>query len=116
MYHPLPEKGERSMGKPDSKIDAVFADMATPQHPGPALLVIDHDEVVYRKCYGLADLETERAIAADSSFYLGSISKQFKTRSAHRAARREGQKGDCVAHAYMLPIVTLQKYTAEMVS
>src|SRR5262249_27410588 len=48
-----------------------------PQHPGAALLVIDHDEIVCRKCYGLADLETQRPITADSSFYLASIAKQF---------------------------------------
>src|ERR1700704_2243301 len=65
------------MGKLDGKIDAVFADMDRPQHPGAALLVIDHDEIVYRKCYGLADLETHRPITADSSFYLASIAKPF---------------------------------------
>jgi len=65
------------MGKPDGKIDAVFADMDRPHHPGAALLVIDHDEIVCCKCYGLADLETRRPITADSSFYLASISKQF---------------------------------------
>ena len=59
------------------RVDAVFADMDVPQHPGAALLVIDHDEIVYCKCYGLADLETQRPITADSSFYLASICKQF---------------------------------------
>ena len=59
------------------RVDPVFADMDMPQHPGAALLVIDHDEIVYRKCYGLADLETQRPITADSSFYLASIAKQF---------------------------------------
>src|SRR5262249_57979440 len=59
------------------RVDAVFADMDRPQHPGAALLVIDHDEIVCCKCYGLADLETRRPITADSSFYLASISKQF---------------------------------------
>jgi CubicO group peptidase (beta-lactamase class C family) len=59
------------------QVDAVFADMDKPQHPGAALLVIDHDEIVYSKCYGLADLETQRPITADTSFYLASISKQF---------------------------------------
>ena len=49
-------------GKLDGKIDAVFAEMDMPQHPGAALLVIDHDEIVYQKCYGLADLETRRPI------------------------------------------------------
>ena len=42
------------------RIDAVFADMDMPRHPGAALLVIDHDEIVYSKCYGLADLELAR--------------------------------------------------------
>jgi CubicO group peptidase (beta-lactamase class C family) len=59
------------------RVDPVFADMDMPQHPGAALLVIDHDEIVCRKCYGLADLETQRPITADSSFYLASLSKQF---------------------------------------
>jgi CubicO group peptidase (beta-lactamase class C family) len=59
------------------QVDAVFADMDKPQHPGAALLVIDHDEIVYSTCYGFADLETQRPITADSSFYLASISKQF---------------------------------------
>lgn len=65
------------MGKLGGKVDAVFADMDVPQHPGAALLVIDHDEILYNKCYGLADLETERPITTDTSFYLASISKQF---------------------------------------
>src|SRR5256885_13813359 len=70
-------KAGRSMGKLDGKIDAVFADMDMPQHPGAALLVIDHDEIVYRKCYGFADLETQRPITPESSFYLASIAKPF---------------------------------------
>ena len=45
------------MAKRDGRIDSVFADMNVPQRPGAALLVIDHDEIVYSKCYGLADLE-----------------------------------------------------------
>jgi CubicO group peptidase (beta-lactamase class C family) len=60
-----------------ARVDAVFADMDAPQHPGAGLLVIDRDEIVYRNCYGLADLETQRPVTADTSFYLGSISKQF---------------------------------------
>jgi CubicO group peptidase (beta-lactamase class C family) len=59
------------------RVNAVFADMDKPQHPGAALLVIDHGEHLYSKCYGLADLETQRPITADSSFYQASISKQF---------------------------------------
>ncbi|TMI98795.1 MAG: beta-lactamase family protein [Alphaproteobacteria bacterium] len=60
-----------------ARVDAIFANMDKPGHPGAGLLVIDRDEIVYRKCYGLADLETQRPVTADTSFYLGSISKQF---------------------------------------
>src|SRR2546422_10952993 len=60
-----------------SRVDAVFAGMDKPGHPGAALLVVEHDEVVYRRCFGLADLEAQRPVTADTSFYLGSISKQF---------------------------------------
>jgi CubicO group peptidase (beta-lactamase class C family) len=63
------------------RIDAVLADMDMPQRPGAALLVIDHDEIVYRKCYGLADLETQRSITADSSFYLAAPSSSPQSRS-----------------------------------
>jgi CubicO group peptidase (beta-lactamase class C family) len=76
VYHSL-AKRERLMGKLGGKVDAVFADIDMLKHPGAALLVMDHDEIVYRKCYGLADLETHRPITADTSFYLASISKQF---------------------------------------
>lgn len=65
------------MGKLDVEIDAVFADMDKPQHPGAALLVVDRGEIICRKCYGLADLEADRPITTDTSFYLASISKQF---------------------------------------
>jgi len=60
-----------------NKIDAVFAGMDAPQHPGAGLLVVDHNEIVYKKCYGLAHVEAGRPVTADTSFYLGSISKQF---------------------------------------
>src|SRR5216683_3058830 len=70
------------------RVDAVFADMDLPQHPGAALLVIDHGERLYSECYGLADLESQRPITADSSFYLASISKQFTAMAIMLLAER----------------------------
>jgi CubicO group peptidase (beta-lactamase class C family) len=66
-----------SMAKFDSKVDTVFADIDIQSDPGAALLVIDHGEIVCIRCYGLADLDTGRAITTDTSFYLASLSKQF---------------------------------------
>ncbi|MBN8940867.1 MAG: beta-lactamase family protein [Rhizobiales bacterium] len=80
------------MGKRDSRVDAVFADMAAPQHPGAALLVIDHDEIVYQQCYGFADIEAQRPITPDTSFYLASMSKQF-TAMAVMMLAEEGRLG-----------------------
>jgi CubicO group peptidase (beta-lactamase class C family) len=76
------------------QVDAVFADMDKPQHPGGALLVIDRDEIVYTKGYGLADLETDRPMTMDTSVYLGSISKQFTAMAIMMLAE---QKRDGVA-------------------
>jgi len=76
------------MAMRDCRIDSVFADMNIPQHPGAALLVIDHDEIAYSKCYGLADLEIARPITTDTSFYLGSISKQFTAMAIMMLAER----------------------------
>ena len=65
------------MARFDSKIGTVFADIDTQNEPGAALLVVDHGEIVCSRCYGLADLDTGRAITTDTSFYLASLSKQF---------------------------------------
>jgi CubicO group peptidase (beta-lactamase class C family) len=64
VYHPIAEKGSDSRHRGNlssvtvERVDDIFADMDMRWHPGAALLVIDRDEIVYRKYYGLADLET----------------------------------------------------------
>jgi CubicO group peptidase (beta-lactamase class C family) len=60
-----------------ARVDAVFADMDGLQHPGAAVLATEHGEIVYQKCFGLADLDTQRPVTTNSSFYLASLSKQF---------------------------------------
>ena len=88
------------MGKLDCKVDAVFADMDVPQHPGAALLVVDRDEIVYSKCYGLADLETSRPITTDTSFYLASVSKQFTAMAVMLLAEQGSLSFDDCLPAY----------------
>ena len=43
------------------------------------VLVSKGDEVIYRKAFGFADLETNKELVPESSFYLASVSKQFTT-------------------------------------
>ena len=52
------------------------------------LITNNHDEIVYSKCYGLADLGTQRPITTDTSFYLASISKQFTAMAIMMLAER----------------------------
>lgn len=64
-----------SGGRPD--VDAVFVEYDRPASPGCALGVIRDGEFVYRRGYGLASLEYNVPLDADSVFRVGSVSKQF---------------------------------------
>lgn len=59
------------------EVDAVFVDYDTPGSPGCSLGVIENGEFIYRKGYGLANLEYNIPLDADSVFRVGSVSKQF---------------------------------------
>ena len=59
------------------QIDDMFASTREGRHPGAAVLVVDHGQIVHRQGYGLADLEEGRPIGGDTSFYLCSLSKAF---------------------------------------
>ena len=58
------------------EIDAVFASYGD-QTPGCALGVIRDGEFIYRRGYGMANLEHSMPINADTVFRTGSVSKQF---------------------------------------
>ncbi|MCJ7624544.1 MAG: beta-lactamase family protein [Anaerolineaceae bacterium] len=47
--------------------------------PGLALGVIHNGELVYAKGFGMADIEGEKEVSADTVFRIGSISKTFTT-------------------------------------
>lgn len=59
------------------QIDAIFAKWDQVDMPGCALAVIHNGTIVYRKGYGMADLEHAIPIVPGSIFYIGSVSKQF---------------------------------------
>lgn len=46
-------------------------------HVGAAVLVIDRGEVVRQETYGVADLESQAPVTAQTNFRLASVSKQF---------------------------------------
>ncbi len=69
-------------------IDAVFADLDGVHSPGCALGVIRDGDFVYRQGYGMGSIEHGMPIAADTVFYVGSISKQFVASSIILAAEQ----------------------------
>ena len=58
-------------------VDALFADYDSTASPGCALGVIRDGEFVYRRGYGMANLEHDIPISSRSVFRIGSTSKQF---------------------------------------
>ncbi len=72
---PLPARGADDALA--AKIDAVMAETYKPGQPGAAVIVRKDGRTLFRKGYGLADLELNVPVAPDMVFRLGSITKQF---------------------------------------
>jgi CubicO group peptidase (beta-lactamase class C family) len=72
---------------PEARVDAIYADLAKPGHPGCAVAVVRDGQTVLEKGYGTAHLEHDVPITPASVFYAGSVSKQFTAAAIARAAR-----------------------------
>lgn len=71
------------------RIDEIFADLDSVMSPGCAVGVIQNQQLVYSRGYGMASLEHRVPIDENTVFYTGSVSKQF-TAAAVAMAAREG--------------------------
>lgn len=60
-----------------AELDQELAKIYPADEPGAAILVVDDGVVVFRRAYGMADLELEVELEPDMVFRLGSITKQF---------------------------------------
>jgi len=72
----------------DERVDTLFARWEGPDTPGCALGVIRDGEFVYRRGYGMANLEHDVSITSRSIFYIASTSKQFVAASIILAAEQ----------------------------
>lgn len=79
------EPGLSELGE---KVDALFAEWDKTSSPGCALGVIEDGEFVYRRGYGMANLEHGVPIRSNSVFYIASTSKQFVAASIILAAEQ----------------------------
>jgi len=58
-------------------VDALFSEWNKPDSPGCAIAIIHRGQPLYRRGYGMANLEYAIPISEKSVFDIGSISKQF---------------------------------------
>ena len=60
-----------------AKVDKLFAKWDSTVSPGAALAIIKDGEIIYKRGYGMANLEHNVPITSTSVFRIGSTSKQF---------------------------------------
>ena len=59
-------------------IDAVFDVVYhNPDEPGAAVLIMQGNDTIYSRCFGLADVETREPVTFETNFCIASVSKQF---------------------------------------
>jgi CubicO group peptidase (beta-lactamase class C family) len=73
-------KHDAEIAKIDSlkvlKIDGIFSNFNN-ETPGCAVAIIQNEEIVFIKCYGMADPKRKIPISSDTKFPIGSNTKQF---------------------------------------
>src|SRR5687767_13948990 len=84
--------GCRAEPEPPQTIEAIVAAHVADDEPGAAVLVIEDGDVEHAEGYGLADLETERAITSETTFHLASVGKQM-TAVAIMLLKQDGKLG-----------------------
>jgi CubicO group peptidase (beta-lactamase class C family) len=65
------------MPPPTERVDALFTQWDSTNSPGCVLAIIKDNEFVYKRGYGMADLERNIPITPESMFDIGSTGKQF---------------------------------------
>src|SRR5690349_11005359 len=70
------------------KIDALFAQWNKPDSPGCALAIIRDGQVLYKRGYGVANLDHDIPISTKTVFDIASVSKQFTAISVALLARQ----------------------------
>src|SRR5437764_11897638 len=61
----------------ESKVDKLFARWDKPDSPGASLIVVKDGAVLYKRGYGVANLEYGIPITPSTVFHVASVSKEF---------------------------------------
>lgn len=63
--------------KDNSSIDSIFEKWNTTKTPGVAVAVVKDGKIIFKKGYGMANLEYDIPISPSTIFHIASVSKQF---------------------------------------
>ncbi len=69
--------GTTAANKMVAECDAIFQQAYTNNSPGAAILIAKGDKILYRKAFGMANLELKVQMKPETVFQLASITKQF---------------------------------------
>ena len=58
-------------------IDSIMSNYASPAAPGASVLVYQKNKIIFKKGYGLSNIETGLPIQTNTNFRLASVTKQF---------------------------------------
>ncbi len=61
----------------EKRIDSLMRSLYLPTAPGAVIAIEQHHQIIFKKSYGLADLDTKRPVTTDDNFNIGSLTKQF---------------------------------------
>jgi CubicO group peptidase (beta-lactamase class C family) len=66
---------------PAARVDAVFKEYDSATSPGCAVAVFQDDKILYKRAYGMANLDHDVRLSTSSVFHVASVSKQFTAAS-----------------------------------
>ena len=71
------ETNEKKAKTLEGKIDQIFSLWDKEDTPGAAISIVQDSDIIYRKGYGIANLEYDIPISPSTIFHIASVSKQF---------------------------------------
>jgi D-alanyl-D-alanine carboxypeptidase len=92
---------ERSAAQLVSELDRLLSPRFPMDGPGAAVIVVKDGRVIFRKGYGMANLELKTPVQADMVFELGSLTKQFTSTAILMLAEQGKLSLDEDLHKYV---------------
>ena len=66
-----------AQSNPTKQFDSLFQTVFNPNEPGGAVLIVKDGKLIYKKGFGVEDIETKKLITTQTLFNVGSITKTF---------------------------------------